>query len=153
MKKLILPLGVAVVSLTFGATAGYFLQFENEEFIVENEASVSTDTAEASEFIKILPQFVIPVIKNNNITSLVVLSLEIEADESFAPIVVRNEPKLRDAILQALFEYANIGGFDGSFTDTNKILVLRSRLTEVAQAMLGPQVRRILVTDILRQDS
>ena len=63
------------------------------------------------------------------------------------------EPKLRDGILQLLFDHANTGGFQGSFTDADNLVILRKGLTEVARSVLGSMVRNVLITDMIRQDS
>ena len=62
------------------------------------------------------------------------------------------EPKLRDALLRVLFDHAHIGGFDGAFTESGRLSLLRVGLLEAAQATLGPVVTDILITDIVRQE-
>ena len=78
------------------------------------------------------------------------LSLEVNAEQTQS--VYEHEPKLRDVLLQTLFDHANIGGFDGTFTHTQKLDDLRQALLEVAQKNLGAEIFDILITDIARQD-
>ncbi|XZQ29382.1 flagellar basal body-associated FliL family protein [Rhodobacter capsulatus] len=86
---------------------------------------------------KLNNQFVIPVIKKGAVASLVVLSLSLEVTVGSTEKVYAAEPKLRDVLLQVLFDHANAGGFEGSFTDTANMTDLRRALTEASQSVLG----------------
>jgi flagellar FliL protein len=52
-----------------------------------------------------------------------------------------------------LFDHANSGGFNGSFTDGANLVLLRKALLEAAQRVIGPNVLDALISDIARQDS
>lgn len=117
------------------------------ETVYENE-----DTSTEREYVKLNNQFVVPVVTDDLVDALVVMSLSIEIDEGQAETVYSREPKLRDAFLQVLFDHANIGGFRGEFTNANNMDVLRGALTQTAQNILGEMVSGILITDIARQD-
>lgn len=106
-----------------------------------------------SEFVKLNNQFIIPVVGQQRVSALVVLSLSIEAIPGSTEVIYAQEPKLRDAFLRALFDHANIGGFDGNFTEAHRMDVLRRVLFESARNALGARVIDVLVTDIARQDS
>ena len=62
------------------------------------------------------------------------------------------EPKLRDSFLQVMFNHANAGGFDGVFTEGEKMSDLRGSLFEAAREILGEVATDILIFDIVRQD-
>ena len=68
-------------------------------------------------------------------------------------MVYEREPKLRDAFLRVMFDHANAGGFDGAFTNSNQMDVLRRALREVAQKTIGPTASDVLILDIVRQDA
>ncbi|MGR3821063.1 flagellar basal body-associated FliL family protein [Salipiger marinus] len=106
-----------------------------------------------SEFVKLSNQFIIPVVGQQRVSALVVLTISIEATAGSTEVIYAQEPKLRDAFLRALFDHANIGGFDGNFTEAHRMDVLRRILFESARNALGPRVIDVLVTDIARQDS
>lgn len=107
-----------------------------------------------AEFVKMSSQFVVPVIEAGRIQSLVILSLSIETPEGQGDLVYAREPKLRDGLLQAMFDHANAGGFRGDFTGTAQMNGLRRTLLEVAQTVLSrDQVRNVLITEIVRQDA
>ena len=46
----------------------------------------------------------------------------------------------------------NMGGFDGAFTESGRLSVLRVALLEAAHATLGKDVTDILITDVVRQE-
>lgn len=106
-----------------------------------------------TEFVKLNNQFVIPVIEDEKVSSLVVLSLSIETRIPMRDVVYEREPKLRDAFLQVLFDHANMGGFNGAFTKSDMLSILRNALNDVARKELGGEVQNVLITDITRQDS
>ena len=105
------------------------------------------------EYVKLNNQFVVPVVREGRVASMVVLSLSLEVEAGNTESVYQREPKLRDVFLQVLFDHANVGGFSGSFTDGSNLVVLRTSLKEAAAMVLGTIVRDVLITDIARQDS
>jgi hypothetical protein len=112
----------------------------------------ATDPPPGSEFVAFKNQFVIPVVTGNNVNALVVLSLAAETEQGTAEDIYRVEPKLRDVLLQVLFDHANMGGFAGRFTDGSTLDVLRRSMTEAAQSVFGEALRGIIITDLVRQD-
>ena len=101
---------------------------------------------------KIERQFVVPVLEDERVSSLVVLSLAVEVDAGESDIVFEHEPKLRDAFLSVLFTHAQSRGFDGDFTQERRLEDLRGSLTNAAQEVLGKRAHGILLTGIVRQD-
>ena len=159
MRKL-LPSLLILVGLGSGLGLGVFLRPLPTEAVAGDAASEQiseTRSLKSSEplpeFAKLSNQFVVPVVEKNRITSLVILSLSIEVVAGGTEHVYAQEPKLRDGILQLLFDHANTGGFQGSFTDADNLVILRRGLTEVARAVLGEIAKNVLITDIIRQDS
>ncbi|PCH74978.1 MAG: flagellar basal body-associated protein FliL [Rhodobacteraceae bacterium] len=113
-----------------------------------------TATDSGTEFVKMSNQFVIPVVENNSIAALVVISLSLETRPGISEEIYNREPKLRDAFLRTLFEHANMGGFKGAFfTRTETLDLLRTALREVAQEEMGPDILNVLIMDIIRQDT
>lgn len=170
MKKMLLPLCLVIVGTAGGVGAGLMLK-------PQPDAVDATETAEAeghvpaladtqadpdvgdrdmpdsdTEFVKLNNQFVVPLVSAERVEAMVVLSLSIEIASGNTELVYRREPKLRDGLLEALFDHANRGGFRGAFTDTARLDVLRRGLLEVAQSVLGPVASDVLITDLARQD-
>lgn len=162
MIRKIAPIVIGLVGLAGGITAGrvYAPEIAADDTAPKHSAEVATTESgpakpvdDTVEFLKLSNQFVVPIILGGRVDSLVVLSLSVEVPMGKANLVYSREPKLRDGILQALFDHANAGGFRGKFTDTEPMNVLRKSLLEVAQASLGRDlIRNVLITEIVRQD-
>jgi len=169
MIKKLLPVLMLSVGLGGGVGAGLALRpdpVKNETVPAENsETPGYQDPAKGDHaagnaghadddmaYVKLNNQFVVPVVHDELVESLVVMSLGIEVDAGLNAGVYEREPKLRDGFLQVLFDHANMGGFEGEFTNSNNMDVLRGALKEVAQGILGKGVRSILITDLARQD-
>lgn len=163
MRKLI-PVILALIGLAAGGGAGYFLRPPPEEAShdeadacadVQHAAEVAHDVVEGeptTEFVKLNNQFVVPVVREGRVSALVIMSLSLEVKLGMTEKVYRSEPKVRDALLQVLFDHANSGGFDGNFTGSTNMERLRVALLEVSQNILGDSILSILVSDIVRQD-
>ncbi len=121
----------------------------------EKKDKASKDGKEdgGTEFIKMHSQFVVPIIRHNEVSALVVMSLSLEAEPGLSEKFYAREPKLRDMFLQVLFDHANMGGFDGAFTSPSALDPLRTALREVAQAQMGDSIHSVLITDLARQDT
>lgn len=123
-----------------------------EEDATKNAAAPETGVT-GPEYVKLSNQFVIPVVEQGKVVSMVILALTLEVGEGTGEAVYAREPKLRDGFLQVLFDHANSGGFNGSFTDGSNLVLLRRALLEAAQTAIGPNVTDVLISDIARQDS
>lgn len=159
MRRLILPLLLALLGIAVGAGAGYVLR---PAAPAPTETGTATEPAapaqgpdasgESSEFVKLNNQFIVPDLDDGAIVSLVVLSLSLEVATGGTEAVYAAEPKLRDALLQVLFDHANARGFRGDFTSAGQMEDLRRALLEAARRILGPTVKAVLISDIARQD-
>lgn len=168
----LLPILIALVGLGGGVGAGLFLRPAPEPADHASEAGADASGGDhagdehaedgtegeaepkegAPEYVKMNNQFVVPVVQEGRVASMVVLSLSLEVAPGNTETVYQREPKLRDVFLQVLFDHANIGGFAGSFTDGSNLIVLRTSLKEAAALVLGTVVSDVLITDIARQD-
>jgi hypothetical protein len=170
MKKL-LPLVLLFVGVGAGVGAGIFLRPEPPVKVAdakvpheEGEANDKMREDEkheedghevegANEYAKLSNQFVVPIVRGERVTALVVLALSIEVPAGQTETVYLREPKLRDSFLQILFDHANVGGFEGNFTDAQVLSRLRVALREVAQRDLGRDLAKdVLIVEIARQD-
>ena len=82
---------------------------------------------------------------------MVLVSLSLEVKSGYKETVYAQEPKLRDALLQTMFDHANIGGFDGAFTQSGNLDLLKKSLFETARITLGDSLAEVLIIDIARQ--
>ncbi len=163
MLKKILPIVLLLIGTGAGVGAGMALrptpepatakQTEVLEEVEQPEPYGPDNPAPMMEYAKLSNQFVVPIIKDREVAALVVLSLNIEVTEGNKESVFQREPKLRDSFLSVLFDHANMGGFEGAFTEANNIAVLRNALREVAQKDMGKDVvNDVLILEIARQD-
>lgn len=147
----ILPILLVLIGLGAGLGAGLFLRPASEPVEVKEEKS--EEAPAISEFVKLNNQFVIPVVEQGRVSALVIISLSVEVTLGATEAVFTQEPKLRDAMLQIMFDHANAGGFKGVFTDGANLIVLRRALTESAQKIMGDVIKDVLISDLSRQDS
>ncbi len=167
MKKLLLPLLLALIGVGGGVGAGLYLKPEPvEDPLAEGhpcgdagetekaaEEPAVAPATEERDYVKLNNQFVIPVVEDGSVTALVVMSLNVEVTAGSGPAVFAAEPKLRDGFLQDMFDHANIGGFSGNFTSGTNMRALRSELLRTAREVVGDPVTDVLIIDIVRQDS
>lgn len=149
-----------ILMLALGSGAGIFggkLMLPEPDPVTTEEIvepqEVTPEEPSDVEYVKLNNQFVVPVIAEGRVISLVVLALTVEIKLGEREAVYAREPRLRDAFLQVMFDHANIGGFDGAFTNSSSMDTLRHALKTVAVDSLGPTVKDVLITDIVRQDS
>ncbi|WP_176248859.1 flagellar basal body-associated protein FliL [Sulfitobacter sp. HGT1] len=167
MKK-ILPIIFLIISAAIGVAAGKFLRPEHVPEVAETSEEegqddhtqhlnppnqTPRDPNEVVDYVKLNNQFVVPIVEEERVASLIVLSLSIETPDGRQEEILRKEPKLRDSFLQVLFTHANLGGFDGEFTRADKLNSLRRLLLEVAQRDVGKDAAYdVLILEIARQD-
>ena len=173
MKKLLIPLILLFVGVGGGVGAGLFLfpPEPAEDSMPEmalanpcgpdptlashgNEDDHASDEPATSEkdYARLSNQFVVPIVSGNELNSLVVMSLSVEVPLGQEDIVFLREPKLRDALLQVMFEHANLGGFDGNYTAPATMRSLRDSLRAAAVETIGPDASDVLILELVRQD-
>ncbi len=123
------------------------------EPVADDHAEEAVEIIGEPEYVALQRQMIVPIVSEDEVISLVVMSLSIEVQAGFVNDVYDREPKLRDAFLQVLFRHANTGGFSGAFTSGEKMSDLRRALNVAAHEVLGPVAIQVLVTDILRQET
>ena len=163
MKKIILPVLLATMGTAAGSAAGYFLRPaetvampdetpEAEPTYTEVTSAPLEEENKDVEYAKLSNQFVVPVVEDGRMKSLVIMTLSVEVPTGEKAAVFEVEPRLRDAFFSALIEHANIGGFDGNFTSSANMRSLREALFDASQTAVGPMISDVLILDIARQD-
>jgi len=161
MKK-ILPILFLLLGLGGGGAAGYLLRSPppepevteaspTEELQVD-ENNEPFDPDGNFEYVKLNNQFVVPVVRDGRVASLVVLSITLETTVGMREEVYAKEPRIRDTLLAVLFDHSNSGGFDGVFTESFTLRTLRLAMREAARSLMGDDIKDVLVMDIVRQD-
>lgn len=158
MAKL-LPILIVLIGLIGGAGAGYFLKPSPEPEAEITDATAPSPPAaslpplDKRQLARLNNQFFVPVIQSDRVTAMMALSLTLEVAQGYVETALSHEPRLRDAFLQVMFDHANIGGFDGTYTRQSNMTALRTALRETGRQLLGPSLIDVLITDIIRQDS
>lgn len=171
MKKILLPLILLLIGVGGGVGAGLMLVPDEPnpaEMLAANpcgdpQTDAHSEPAHevavddhgdpiANEYAKLNNQFIIPIVEDGAVSSLVVIALNIEVGPGQKDGVFLAEPKLRDAFLQAMFDHANIGGFSGNFTSAQNLRPLREDLVRRAKTIIPNIVKDVLIMDIVRQD-
>jgi hypothetical protein len=165
--KILLPVIFLLVGLGAGIGAGVMLppsepkeaakqeklDKPKEKLAQSKDGKVGKkDKASDYEYLKLTKQFVVPVVASERIEALVTMSLSLEITPGMTEAFYAVEPKLRDGFLQVMFDHANTGGFDGAFTDSDNLKVLRKALLETARRDLGDDVSQVLIMSVSRQD-
>ena len=152
MKKF-LPVILALVGLLAGAGAGLALRpGGGPEVEARVATSLRSPVAGNTETLRLPGQFVVPLLDDGRVRSMVVLSLALELSAGHGVSLQRQEARLRATLLQVMFDYANLGGFEGVFTSGEALLTLRRILREAAVAEVGPALQDVLITELLRQE-
>lgn len=98
-------------------------------------------------------QFIVPVMIDGRIESLVILTLSVDVAAGGRLAVQSRASRLRAALLQVLFDHANAGGFSGNFTEPGRMRNLRRALGEAARKELDGRQAEVLILDLVRQES
>ena len=170
MLKL-LPVLLATLGLVAGSVSGYLMRApdapaaeaspdDSAEADPAPKADTESDTVAARaasgtaalEVVEIDEQFLVPLTDGGRVVALVVLSLGLEVVEGHAAQVSAQEPRLRAAFLNTLFQHANMGGFSGNITDAQTLATLRKALLETARGTIGPEVADVLLMGLVRND-
>lgn len=162
MKKL-LPLLMMLIGTGAGVGAGVYLR---PAIPVTDDAALETETEAApkteekgdqpikgNEYVKLSNQFVVPIVERDRISSMVVMTLSVEAPEGQGQAVFDIEPKIRDVFLRVLFDHAAVGGFRGDFLNNENLDVIRTNLRDAARENIGNDlISDVLIFEIARQD-
>lgn len=161
-----MPLIALVLGLASGGTAALVLapSGDTTEHPADGEATPAVaseadaeNTEEPTpgnlEIVKLPSQFVIPVILDNRVRAMVILTVALEVETGAGDAVRAMEPKLRDEYLTELFGLAALGGFKDELISRQTIELVKRALTERSRQVLGTRNVNVLITDMARQDT
>lgn len=147
----ILPILLMVLGLAGGLGAGFMMRPAAEPPAEDASPPAPPVDAPVTQLYELEGQFLVPLVEAGRVTSIVVIELALEIDDTANLAVAEKEPLLRDRMLQILFDHANTGGFEGMFTSNNNMALLRKALQDVATQVMGEGVVfEVLITNILR---
>lgn len=164
--KALIPLILVLFGLAAGAGAGWFMRAPAPANADARDASGAAAGSQAgsaaassrpanggTESLQMSNHFMVPLVEEERVQAVVVIGLALEMAAGHGVTLSRHEARLRAGFLQALFDHANMGGFEGVFTSGETLLTLRRRLRDIAREELGEPLRDVLITDLMRQES
>lgn len=105
------------------------------------------------EIVKLPSQFVVPVITENRVKAMVILTVALEVEAGQGDRVRTLEPKLRDEFLAELFSLASIGGFEDELISRQSLELVKRALSARSNEVLGTKGVTVLIIDMARQDT
>ena len=102
-------------------------------------------------YIKFSRPFIVPVLNSSGRNFVIMMDINIEAPSSATQSAYEKEPKLRDVMLQTLFNLSNEGTFGENLLVENNMDDLREKLLEAAQSVIGEDAQNILILNISKQ--
>lgn len=103
-------------------------------------------------YFKFSREFVVPVVSQGRVTSLVILNLNLEADADMSQKLFEMEPKLRDNIMTTLITISNDGKTFESMTDLENYESIRSMVMMNLKSVMATGVHNVLIVDLAKQD-
>ena len=97
-------------------------------------------------------EFVVPIMRDDRISSLVILNLNLEFNSSASQELFSLEPKLRDNIMTTLIKLSSDGSTLDAVTDTGNYETIRSTILRNLQSAISSDIRNVLILDMAKQD-
>ena len=119
---------------------------------VDNGHGSDNGGREGISYFKFSRQFIVPVMENKRVRSLVILDLNLELAPGIIDSAYSMEPKLRDAITRSILQLSRQPAFKEHLTSPTTFDLLRATVLEAANEVLGEGVNDVLIIDIIQQD-
>ncbi|MFN7054799.1 flagellar basal body-associated FliL family protein [Hyphomonas sp.] len=176
MKHLITAF-VAIACIVAGGVAGHFLKSSSgggsapaTELAGEDGASghepekakseagghgsapASKGGSSGSSYYRFSREFVVPLIENGRVASLVILNISLEVDSAISGSLFSKEPALRDNIMTTLIALSNDGRTFESITNVENYESLRAMVLMNLKKVQPTGINNVLILDMARQD-
>jgi flagellar basal body-associated protein FliL len=103
-------------------------------------------------YFKFTREFIVPIMHDRKVESLVILNINLEADSSVSQKLFSMEPKIRDNIMTTLIELSNDGRTFENLTDVESYETLRAMVLLNLQKAVPTGIQNVLIVDIAQQD-
>lgn len=119
----------------------------------KDETGAGAKAGEPTTYFKFSREFVVPLITNERVSSLVILNINLEVDSRKADKLFQKEPILRDTIMTTLIGIAGDGRTFQTMTSIENYETLRSMIALDLQKRLPDDgILNVLILDLARQD-
>jgi flagellar FliL protein len=106
----------------------------------------------ALHFYRFSREFVVPMLENGRVSSLVILNISLEIDPAISTRLFSIEPALRDSIMTTLIALSNDGRTFESITKLENYESLRAMVLMNLQTVVPDGIHNVLIMDMARQD-
>lgn len=103
-------------------------------------------------YYKFSREFVVPLIENGRVSSLVILNINLEIDASASGQMFSMEPALRDNIMTTLISLANDGRTFQTLSNIESYESMRAMVLMNLRKLVPNGIRNVLILDMARQD-
>ena len=103
-------------------------------------------------YYKFSREFVVPILRNERVQSLVILNINLEANSDISQELYSMEPKIRDNIMTTLIELSNDGVTFESITDVDSYESIRAMIMKNLNNVIPSGINNVLILDVARQD-
>ena len=103
-------------------------------------------------YFKFTREFVVPIMHDRKVASLVILNINLEADSGISQKLFSMEPKIRDNIMTTLIELSNDGQTFDNITDVESYETIRAMVLMNLQKAIPTGIENVLIVDIAQQD-
>ncbi|MEL6414500.1 MAG: hypothetical protein AAFQ15_06125 [Pseudomonadota bacterium] len=106
----------------------------------------------STEYYKFSREFVVPVMRNDQVKSLVILHINLEGSSSTIDDLFSEEPKLRDNIMTTLIGLSNDGRTLEEPTQIDNYEMIRSMVLMNLKDAVSDDIKNVLIVDMAKQD-
>ena len=103
-------------------------------------------------YFKFTREFVVPIMHDRKVESLVIININLEADSDISSKLFSMEPKIRDNIMTTLIELSNDGHTFDNITDVESYETIRAMVLMNLQKAIPTGIENVLIVDIAQQD-
>lgn len=103
-------------------------------------------------YYKFSREFVVPIMRNGQVKSLVILHISLEADSATTEKLFSEEPKLRDNIMTTLIGLSNDGRTLERPTEVSNYETIRAMVLMNLKDAISDNIRNVLIVDVAKQD-
>lgn len=106
----------------------------------------------STEYYKFSREFVVPVMRNDQVKSLVIIHINLETDSATSDALFSEEPKLRDNIMTTLIGLSNDGRTLEEPTQIDNYEMIRSMVLMNLKDGVSDGIKNVLIVDMAKQD-
>lgn len=106
----------------------------------------------SSAYYKFSREFVVPIMRGGQVTSLVILHISLETDSATSEKLFSEEPKLRDNIMTTLIGLSNDGRTLEEPTNISNYETIRSMILMNLKDSIDDGIQNVLIVDMAKQN-